>query len=574
MKQFFKLNRITFQRLYEDARTWFQTIYNLSADQFTPASPWGQLLETLINLSQMIFYYIEDSITELNINTASRRQSVIGIAAMNGHSATRSISASGDIVLENSGQSVDITGQNIIIPNYTKLFCLNNGQSYILNLNQDEIRINTSNSERIKVKIIQGTWENQTFTGTGQPLQSFEVNIRGRKEIDNNLVNVYVNGELFPKYESLYDIPYEKPGCIIRTGMTSGVDIFFGTGFNGKIPLTGSTIRIEYLVTNGSFGNILTNINNVTFRWDETGYDITGNSVDLNSALITSLVTPISFGSDHEPIELTRLVAPRMSRSFVLANAENYSIFLQKMNYFSIVECFSTFDDSVLEDDNVIYIFAIPEILKRVRKNEEYFSIPQETFSLSDAEKDSIYRLLQESGQMIVTTAVKVLDPVITRYILNISIIMYEGYDVETIREKIVERVSQYFLNNKRRDRIPKSDLVAIIEAIDGVDSVDLYFLNEGNELNKFNWLQEQINNPSAVEPDEVGLDEHGNILIGKSEYPIIRGGWADRYGVFFQDNADLSVTSSINIDIAKITPKSVNLELHSASIKSLKGLK
>ncbi len=574
MKQFFKLNRITFQRLYEDARTWFQTVYNLTADQFTPASPWGQLLETLINLSQMIFYYIEDSITELNINTASRRQSVIGIAAANGHSATRAIAASGDISIEYSGQSVDMVGQNIIIPNYTKVFCLNNNQSYILDLNQDEIRINITNSERIKVKIVQGTWENQTFTGTGSPLQSFEVNIRGRKEIDNNMVKVYVNGEYFPKYESLYDIPYEKPGCLIRTGMTSGVDIFFGTGFNGKIPIAGSTIRIEYLITNGSFGNILTNINNVSFRWDETGYDVTGNDVDLNSALTTSLVTPITFGSDHEPIELTRLVAPRTSRSFVLANAENYSIFLQKMNYFSIVECFSTFDDNVLEDDNVIYVFAIPDILKRVRKNEEYFTIPQETFILSDAEKDSIYRLLQESGQMIVTTAVKVLDPVITRYILNVSIIIYEGYDVDTIREKIVERVSQYFLNNKRRDRIPKSDLVAIIEAIDGVDSVDLYFLNEGNELNKFNWLQEQINNPSAIEPNDIGLDEHGNIVIGKSEYPIIRGGWSDRYGVFYQENSDLNVTSSINIDVAKITPKSVNIELHSASVRSLKGLK
>jgi hypothetical protein len=574
MKQFFKLNRITFQRLYEDARTWFQTVYNLTADQFTPASPWGQLLETLINLSQMIFYYIEDSITELNINTASRRQSVIGIAAANGHSATRAIAASGDISIEYSGQSVDMVGQNIIIPNYTKVFCLNNNQSYILDLNQDEIRINITNSERIKVKIVQGTWENQTFTGTGSPLQSFEVNIRGRKEIDNNMVKVYVNGEYFPKYESLYDIPYEKPGCLIRTGMTSGVDIFFGTGFNGKIPIAGSTIRIEYLITNGSFGNILTNINNVSFRWDETGYDVTGNDVDLNSALTTSLVTPITFGSDHEPIELTRLVAPRTSRSFVLANAENYSIFLQKMNYFSIVECFSTFDDNVLEDDNVIYVFAIPDILKRVRKNEEYFTIPQETFILSDAEKDSIYRLLQESGQMIVTTAVKVLDPVITRYILNVSIIIYEGYDVDTIREKIVERVSQYFLNNKRRDRIPKSDLVAIIEAIDGVDSVDLYFLYEGNELNKFNWLQEQINNPSAIEPNDIGLDEHGNIVIGKSEYPIIRGGWSDRYGVFYQENSDLNVTSSINIDVAKITPKSVNIELHSASVRSLKGLK
>lgn len=574
MKQFFKLNRITFQRLYEDARTWFQTVYNLTADQFTPASPWGQLLETLINLSQMIFYYIEDSITELNINTASRRQSIIGIAAMNGHSATRSIAATGDIFLEYSGESVDMVGQNIIIPNYTKLFCFNNGQSYILHLNQDEIRMNVTTSDKVKVKILQGTWENQTFTGTGGPLQSFEINIRGRKEIDNNLVNVYVNGELFPKYDGLYDIPYEKPGCIIRTGMTSGIDIFFGTGFNGKIPQTGSTIRVEYLITNGSFGNILTNINNVTFRWDETGYDITGNSVDLNSSLKTTLATPISFGADHEPIELTRLVAPRTSRSFVLANAENYSVFLQKMNYFSIVECFSTFDDNVLEDDNVIYVFAIPDILKRVRKNEEYFSIPQETFILSDAEKDRIYRLLQESGQMIVTTAIKVLDPVITRYVLNISIIIYEGYDVETIREKIVERVSQYFLNNKRRDRIPKSDLVAIIEAINGVDSVDLYFLNEGNELNKYNWLQEKLTNPTAIEPDEIGLDEHGNILIGKSEYPIIRGGWSDRYEVFYQDNADLSVTSSINIDVAKITPKSVNLELHSASLKSLKGQK
>lgn len=574
MKQFFKLNRITFQRLYEDAQSWFESVYNLTKDQFTPASPWGQLLGTLLNLAQMIFYYIEDSITELNINTASRRESIIGIASMNGHSATRSTGSRGDVILQYSGENVDMYGQSIIIPNYTKLFCLNNGQSYILDLNQEDIRVNITNTERIKAKIIQGVWENQTFTGTGEILQSFEVNVRGRKEIDDNYVFVYVNGELYPKYESLYDIPLGKPGCLIRTGITSGVDIFFGTEFNGKVPASGATIRVEYLITNGSLGNILSNISEVVFRWDETGYDVTGKEVDLNSALTTSLSTPLIFGTDHEPIELTRLIAPKMSRSFVLANAENYSIFLQKMNYFSIVECFSTFDDNVEEDDNVIYIFAIPDILKRVRNNEDYFTIPQEQFILTDTEKNSIYRLLQESGQMIVTTAVKVLDPVIVRYVLNISIIVFEGYDIESIREKIVERVAQYFLNNKRRDRIPKSDLVAIIEAIDGVDSVDLYFVNEGNELRKYNWLEDLKSNPTAIEPDDIGLDEHGNILIGKSEYPILRGGWSDRNQVFFQDNADLNVTSSINIDISRITPKTVNTELHSTGIRNLKGLK
>ena len=58
MKQFFKLNRITFQRLYEDTKAWFQSVYNLTTEQFTPASPWGQIIETVINIAQMIFYYI------------------------------------------------------------------------------------------------------------------------------------------------------------------------------------------------------------------------------------------------------------------------------------------------------------------------------------------------------------------------------------------------------------------------------------------------------------------------------------------------------------------------------------
>lgn len=572
MKQFFKLNRITFQRLYEDTRAWFQSVYNLTTEQFTPASPWGQIIETVINIAQMIFYYIEDSITELNIHTASRRQSVMGLAALTGHSVTRAMSANGDIEMQYSGENIDMYGQVIIIPNYSKILCQNNNQRYVLSLNQDDIRVNIGSNDRIRVKIIQGNWENQTFTGNGEILQSFEVNLRGRREIDNKHVNVYVNGELFPKYESLYDIPYQKPGCLIRTGMTSGLDIFFGTGYHGKVPQTGSEIRVEYLLTTGIAGNVLSNFQNLEFRWEDSGYDITGKEIDLNTALNVNLVTPLIFGTTAEPLELTKLIAPRTSRSYVLANPENYSIFLQKMNYFSLVECFSTFDDDNLEDDNVIYIFAIPDILNRVRNNEDYFTIPQEQFIMTDLEKDAIYRLLQESGQMIVTTVVKVLDPVVTRYILNISLIIYEGYDIETIRERIIDRVSQYFLNNKRRDRVPKSDLIAIVESIDGVDSVDLYFVNEGNELNKLNYLERLSVNPDEVEPEDIGLDEHGNILIGKQEYPILRGGWSDRNGVFYQDSADLNVTSSVNIDVARISRKTVNSELHSISVKSLKS--
>mgnify|MGYP000379197765 CR=1 FL=1 len=46
-----------------------QNTFKQSRSVFTAASPFGQLLIVIENLSQLIFYYIEDSITELNINT-------------------------------------------------------------------------------------------------------------------------------------------------------------------------------------------------------------------------------------------------------------------------------------------------------------------------------------------------------------------------------------------------------------------------------------------------------------------------------------------------------------------------
>ena len=43
---------------------------------------------------------------------------------------------------------------------------------------------------------------------------------------------------------------------MVKTGQTGGIDVFFGNGFNGKVPDLGSTILIEYLITDGEAGNI------------------------------------------------------------------------------------------------------------------------------------------------------------------------------------------------------------------------------------------------------------------------------------------------------------------------------
>ena len=42
----------------------------------------------------------------------------------------------------------------------------------------------------------------------------------------------------------------------MRSGITSGIDVFFGNGTYGRIPEKGSMILVEYVVSDGIGGNM------------------------------------------------------------------------------------------------------------------------------------------------------------------------------------------------------------------------------------------------------------------------------------------------------------------------------
>ena len=302
-------------------------------------------------------------------------------------------------------------------------------------------------------------------------------------------------------------------------------------------------------------------------------FDTTGNTVEVNDALSISVDKEIIFGSDSEPIILTRVLAPKTSRSYVLANADSYVYFLEKFNIFSVIDAFSTFDDNDITDDNVVYLFLIPDVNKRKANNADYFTVPVNLFTLSVEEKNKVYQFIEESGQKIVTTIIKILDPIIKRYVLNVNVTAYEGYSKDAIRQEIVSKCSDYFLVNRRRDRIPRSDLISIIESVPGVDSVNLWFVSEANEAFK--------SDPANVDKADVGLDNFGDVKIGKGEYALIRGGWYGRPGaptatnpggVFYTDSTDSTKPGSVNIAFAKDTPKTLNMDIHRINIDSIKN--
>ncbi len=536
------------------------------------ASAWGQILFVLQNLSQLILYFIEDSITELDIRKASRDSSVYGLAALAGHNASRSTAARGQIeIIWNGTDATTVGGGAILIPRYAQIKFSNGGTTYVLNFPQDYTRINLNSSSKVSCEILEGTIKRSTFTGNGRILQSYNVSDRITSSIDNFEVRVFVDSDEWKVYDSLYDIPFNSEGVLVKTGISTGIDVIFGNGNFGKIPPVGSTIEVQYLETVGSGGNISSlDPGKISFEFSDDGTDAFGNPISLQEYLKLNCTVAPQLGTDRESIELTRILAPKTSRSFVLANPDNYITYFEKFGIFSIIEAFSTFDDQYLDDDNIIYVLLVPDITQKLKTNETYFDISETEFKLTEFQKNRLLQVIEDSGQKIVTTEVKILEPKISRYVLNILITVFEGYDPDTIKGQIIDSISDYFISIRRRDKIPRSDLIAIIESIPGVDSVTLFFISEKNEL-----YAKSVENLPETDPKKkiiLGLDDFGDIIFDKDEIVILTGGWSDRAGLYYDKGADLNKLSSVNIDIRKTVPVSYNTEVNMKNKQFIKN--
>lgn len=569
----FKKSKLAIETLIEDTINFTVEKFKQGKTNFTVASAYGQIIFVLHNIAQLILYYIEDSITELNINTATRANSVVGLAQLAGHNTTRAISATGAIAMSiKPGADLNIPGGTVVIPNYTKLKCVNNGQTYMVDLPSDEIRIPLDGSKNgTKINIIQGTIEVQITGGTGRPLQTFAPNFNQTVLVEHYRVNVFVNGEKWKIYDALYDIPRDAKGCLVRTGINSGIDITFGNTNFGKIPENGAEIRVEYIVSSGINGNLLlASDEEAIYKWDDAGYDLYGDEIDLNDLLTVTNVNPPDFGSNPELLELTRLIAPKTSRSYTLANEDHYIVFMEKFNQFSIIDAYTTPNDADLTDDKVIYLFLIPDIQKKMKSNENYFNIDESRFILTDYQKEKVLTLIERSGQKIMSTEVQIVDPLISRFVINIALIIFDDIPQDVIKQDIISKLSEYFLTVRRRDRIPRSDLISIMENVQGVDSVNISIVSEIDEREYTLSLTSGRSVYTPTEPPRI--DEFGDILIQPGELAIIRGGWNDRRGITYDKDVDDSKPSSVNIMVKKVIHRTYNSNISQNTKNNLRG--
>tara|TARA_R110001592_G_scaffold102760_4_gene289890 strand:- start:14921 stop:16774 length:1854 start_codon:yes stop_codon:yes gene_type:complete len=560
---FFSKTRIKATQLFEDSFEYLQRTYGQAVETFTPASPYGQILTVVSNLGELIFFYIEAVATELNISRARNIESIYGLSRLTGHDPTRGISARGIIGLRlNTSASTLVTGDYVQIMNGSSCELGQNGLTYFLNFNSDFIRLTKSNTEFVNVELIEGEKEDQSFTGSGLTLQSY--NLTTKSPTDQFLVSVNVDGELWQNVDSLYDMGPGEKTVMVKTSVNGGLSIFFGNNQFGRPPALGSRIKCTYVTTRGTAGNI--GGKQLDLKFSTPATDQSGEQVDLNEILSINITRNPMFGSNSEDPAFTRLIAPYQSNSFVLANPNNYIYYLSKYDFWSFIDAYNTKNDEYLNDDNIIYLFLIPDIKKKITSDFDYFSIPEIEFIMTADEKEMTYEILNSSGRQVVTAETRIIDPIIKRYALNIVIRWFDNYDKDEIRIAIRKNLDDYFLNVNRRDRIPRSDIISIIENVEGIDSVNVFFISEANEQairDGFYFVpvygtdpvtdqKVLIENKKIVlkegEDPNIGLDSFGDIVIDNNDLAIIRGGWKDRNGTYYEPIPEANKISSLNV--------------------------
>ena len=531
---FFQNSRLKASDLVQQAVEYLVIKYEQAANVFTPASPFGQLLSVISNIAELIFTYISHTAEELNIRTAQNIESIQGLAQLAGHEAYRGGSAYGVMGVK-LNTSNDFEGNHLKIKNFSKFIINETGCVYFMNFPTESIKLSVGGGSFVSVPFMQGEIETQTFTSNGTPLQSFNPVIKGMVDHDN--IAVRVNGKEWYKVNSLYDMPIydddnpEASECfIVKTSPTIGISIFFGNDNFGKIPPAGALIEVVYIKTSGSIGN--SNSTGLSYKFIDMGIDEYGNEVDLNDVLITETIAPPMLGSDYENPEFTKAIAPKSSKSFVLATPDNYVNFLSKYNQFSFIYAYHTKYDDDITDDNVIYLKVIPNIKKKLSSSEDYFEVPVSEFILDKYEKESLMAALENSGRMLIGSEVEIVDPEVKFFTINVILRYFDNIDRSSVSSNIRSLLNKYFLNINRSDIIPKSDLIALIEGIEGVDACDVFFISKENEMAKINgYYYDEFGVMFTVGDDDdpqIGFDSYGNIVMDKGCIYVPRGGWKD----------------------------------------------
>lgn len=263
------------------------------------------LLDVLSYNTFMNAFYLNMTASEMFLDSAQLRSSVISHAKMLNYTARSSRSSKAVINLTiPTSDAVTFT-----IPKGTSFTGKNSSGNYTFTTDKT-LTLQSGNKTFVtnNIDIYEGSYSQDTFI--------VNYNDEGQKftlldsTIDTNSLVVVVSendGQYiseFVQVKSLYDLDAYSEVYFLQADIDGRYQIVFGDGVFGRKPLNGAIITAEYRTTVGVIAN---GIDTFTIEVDLSGI----NNTRIESGMTTTTITASSSGADAESIESIRYNAPR-----------------------------------------------------------------------------------------------------------------------------------------------------------------------------------------------------------------------------------------------------------------------
>jgi len=309
---FTQFTNLDFNTLRAQIKDYLRSNSNFSDFDFE-GSNFSILIDTLAYNSYITAYNTNMAVNESFIDSATLRENVVSLARNIGYVPRSKKSATAVVNF-----SVNVpTGANIVKLN-KGLVALGSvqGGNYVFSI-PDDITV-TPNSQGIanfsNISIYEGNYLTKTFVvDSSQTNQRY---ILPNANIDTSSIRVEVEEkgsiEVYNAYTNIFDINADSRLFLFQEVGDERYQIMFGDNILGRKPANGATIRVSYIVTNGTDGNNAANFN---FAGRLT-YIVGGVDRDITSGISILTTTQRSENGDSiESVDNIKYLAPRVYAS-------------------------------------------------------------------------------------------------------------------------------------------------------------------------------------------------------------------------------------------------------------------
>ena len=316
---FNQFTNLDFQDLRTQIKDYLRSNSNFTDFDFE-GSNFSVLIDNLAYNSYITAYNTNMAVNEAFIDSATVRENIVSLARNIGYvpRSKRAAVAKISFTVDVSSLAARFITLN---PGVVALGNIENG-SFTFSIPDKIVSTPASNgiASFENVEIYEGNYLTKEFDVVSSQLDAKY--ILPNTDIDTTTIRVSVTDgitgtvEVYNAYENIFQVNSESRLFLIQEVSDEKYQILFGDGVLGKKPPNGSTIKVSYIVTNGTDGNGASNFNfagSLTYP-SRNGDALTDTPITSNISLLTVPQASES-GDNIEPVDNVKYLAPRVYAS-------------------------------------------------------------------------------------------------------------------------------------------------------------------------------------------------------------------------------------------------------------------